>query len=325
MLHRQKDGKSNRYILYFLHAFALFAVTMLCVSCGSTEQTAKNAESETTQIEEPKTTPLPQSVRTAFNTNCTTYEEFVAKLPGIPSSNDSNASQTLGSQAQNDMKWREEWKAIWNTFRRFSKENWAYISCNSADLQTLSVNYNNGTANYVLPARFKLNPDCTTLYRELLNAYNRVPKLGDWGLYTDFWFSVNREQLKGLIASGYFADPFGRTRVMLDDFYIADFGGGSYMQIPDIDAICEITATLKTSDGKAIASDTLRKRRPMQEEKDDEVYGHYLSFPSSTQDFMRETEYTVRFVFHNVSVDKMDGKTRVEIKPNCTGGVVVVK
>jgi len=222
---------------------------------------------------------------------------------------------------QADIKNREKWKETWENVRKSNEENWAYTVYNPADLKTHSIDYNRGTADYVLPVKYKINPDCVRLYNEVLSAYNSTKKLGDWGIDTSFWRELTKAEVRTLIDSGYYDSecPFYSTTPGYGDMSqvkafreevfreITFFGRRPY---PRLDSALTMTAILQDKNGRTIASDTIRTIHGEGDIALQNVFSHYIE-PDIKSDFK-----TANFVFKNIAVSKMDGDFKIIIKLN---------
>ncbi|MBB5226887.1 hypothetical protein DYE50_01785 [Treponema ruminis] len=227
----------------------------------------------------------------------------------------------LGSTAQADIQKRKRWQAIWQTVRQYNLENWAYTVYNPADLKIHSIDYNRGTADYILPVKYKINPDCVRLYNEVLSAYNSTTKLGDWGLDTSFWRELTKAEVRTLIDSGYYdsecrfysttpgyGDP-SQVKAFREELFqeITFFGRRPY---PRLDSALTLTAALQDKNGRSIASDTIRTIHGEGDIALQNVFSHYIDYDIKS-DFK-----TANFVFKNIAVSKMDGDFKIIIKSN---------
>lgn len=227
----------------------------------------------------------------------------------------------LGSTAQADIQKRKRWQAIWQSLRLYNLENWSYTVYNPADLKTLSIDYNRGTADYLLPVKYKINPDCIRLYNEVLSAYNSTKKLGDWGLDTGFWRELTKAEVRTLIDSGYYDSecPFYSTTPGYGDpSQVKAFREEVFREItffasrpyPLLDSALTLTATLQDKSGRTIASDTIRTIHGEGDIAMQDVSSHYIE-PDIRSDFK-----TANFVFKNIDVSKMNGDFKIVIKAN---------
>ena len=225
------------------------------------------------------------------------------------------------SDLQTDIKNREKWQKTWQNVRKYNEENWASIVYNSADLKTLSINYNRGTADYILPVKYKINPDCQRRYSKVLSEYKSVKKLGDWGIDTNFWRELTKAEVRMLIDSGYYDSecPFYSTipgygdpsqvKAFREELFreITYFGRRPY---PRLDSALTMTAILQDKNGRTIASDTIRTIHCEGDIAMQEVPSHYIE-PDIRSDFK-----TANFVFKNIAVSKMNGDFKIVIKAN---------
>lgn len=227
----------------------------------------------------------------------------------------------LGSTAQADIQKRKRWQAIWQTVRQYNLENWSYTVYNPADLKTLSIDYNRGRADYLLPVKYKINPDCVRLYNEMLSSYNSTKKLGDWGIDTSFWRELTKAEVRTLIDSGYYDSEcrfysttpgygdMSQVKAFREELFqeITFFGRRSY---PHLDSALTLTATLQDKSGRTIASDTIRTIHGEGDIAMQDVSSHYIE-PDIRSDFK-----IANFVFKNIDVSKMDGDFKIVIKSN---------
>ena len=223
------------------------------------------------------------------------------------------------SDIQADIKNREKWQITWQNVRKYYEENWACIVYNPADLKTHSIDYNRGTADYILPVKYKINPDCVRLYNEVLSAYNSTKKLGDWGIDTSFWRELTKAEVRTLIDSGYYDSecPFYSTTPGYGDMsQVKAFREEVFQEItflgnrpyPRLDSALTLTATLQDKSGRTIASDTIRTIHGEGDIAMQEVPSHYIE-PDIRSDFK-----TANFVFKNIDVSKMNGDFKIVIK-----------
>lgn len=225
------------------------------------------------------------------------------------------------SDIQTDIKNREKWQITWQNVRKYNEKNWACIVYNPADLKTLSIDYNSGTADYIIPVKYKINPDCLHRYNEALSAYNSTKKLGDWGIDTNFWRELTKAEVRTLIDSGYYdsecrfcsttpgyGDP-SQVKAFREEVFqeITFFGRRPY---PRLDSALTMTAALQDKNGRTIASDTIRTIHGEGDIALQNVFSHYIE-PDIKGDFK-----TANFVFKNIAVSKMDGDFKIIIKSN---------
>lgn len=250
----------------------------------------------------------------ASNTNAEASSRLISYGEWLYGSN-------LGSTAQADIQKRKRWQTIWQSVKQYNLENGAYITYNPADLKTLNIDYNRGTADYVLSVKYKINPDCILLYNEVLSAYNSTKKLGDLALNTSFWRKLTKAEVRTLIDSGYYDSecPFYSTTPGYGDmsqvkafreelfWEITFFGNRPY---PRLDSVLTLTATLQDKSGLIIASDTIRIIHGEGDIAMQEVPSHYIE-PDIRSDFK-----TANFVFKNIDVSKMNGDFKIVIKAN---------
>ena len=225
------------------------------------------------------------------------------------------------SDIQADIKNREKWKETWENVRKSNEENWAYTVYNPADLKTLSIDYNRGRADYILPVKYKINPDCVRLYNEMLSSYNSTKKLGDWGIDTSFWRELTKAEVRTLIDSGYYDSEcrfysttpgygdMSQVKAFREELFqeITFFGRRPY---PHLDSALTLTATLQDKSGRTIASDTIRTIHGEGDIAMQDVSSHYIE-PDIRSDFK-----IANFVFKNIDVSKMDGDFKIVIKSN---------
>ena len=222
---------------------------------------------------------------------------------------------------QADIKNCEKWKETWENVRKSNEENWSYTVYNPADLKTLSIDYNRGRADYLLPVKYKINPDCVRLYNEVLSAYNSTKKLGDWGIDTSFWRELTKAEVRTLIDSGYYDSEcrfysttpgygdMSQVKAFREELFqeITFFGRRPY---PHLDSALTLTATLQDKSGRTIASDTIRTILGERDIAMQDVSSHYIE-PDIRSDFK-----IANFVFKNIDVSKMDGDFKIVIKSN---------
>ncbi len=115
--------------------------------------------------------------------NSLTMQESDARLNAI---NNTISGRNIKDTISKEILLRKEWIKIWSDFRNYQNDSRLQIYYSTELIKVSKLDYEHKTATVQLPVVIKENAECQKIYFDLLRAYNKIPKNGDWGLNTSY-------------------------------------------------------------------------------------------------------------------------------------------